>query len=697
MNIKDAYVHVGPSGTNEKALLKDFTITAAQITLTRAIQNDAGTGDKTETITIPTWNQNTTGNAATATKLSVIKSTATTAHYLTFVDSVNSTASNENFYTTSNIAITPSTGKLIFGNMNGGLQWSVNYINTGWEKDFISFLQHTNNDSSEALSEVFRIGSYGGVNGYIYTYIGGGSYNSDQNLRFNKDGSITIGTNKVWHAGNDGPNSGLDADLLDGQHLSDLDIRYVPKQSNTHFYPYIGSAFGKQWYKVTLAHHGHYRENATSWYMISMQINIGSSYQSSFTGKILLDYYFSKASGEAGAYSTGPSLKGLVYGLKTSDPGITIKYDLADPTIFYIKAAASNYNSISITDLSANDTAPNFDFRNTTIEPVDSCPSNCDQVVPLIFLQTTNGNNLLINNDAIITAGNYTSYLYSQSQSDARYVLKAGDTMTGALIAPSLSVTGAATFSQAINGSILGNAATASRLQNARTISLTGSVTGSGTFDGSGNLSIATTTNHNHNSSYMTACALFTGASAATSVTTSLTNGNVYLNATKTINGTATNVGSIKISGSTGISVTTDTNGHITVTGTTSYLRVGAAGATANVTSATLNPYLALVEGTTQSSQVQLLASTGISISANNGVITFTNTSTNSHTYTSTWTAKTDDVNYPIAFSPNATPVTSGNGYNSGFTFNPGTKTFNNNGCRQQYDSTNKVLKFIFD
>lgn len=43
-----------------------------------------------------------------------------------------------------------------------------------------------------------------------------------------------------------------------------------------------------------------------------------------------------------------------------------------------------------------------------------------------------------------------------------------------------------------------GNAATATKLATARTISLTGSVTGSGTFDGSGNLSIATTTNHTH-------------------------------------------------------------------------------------------------------------------------------------------------------------------------------------------------------
>lgn len=47
-------------------------------------------------------------------------------------------------------------------------------------------------------------------------------------------------------------------------------------------------------------------------------------------------------------------------------------------------------------------------------------------------------------------------------------------------------------------GNLSGNAATATKLQTARTISLTGSVTGSGTFDGSGNLSITTSTNHTH-------------------------------------------------------------------------------------------------------------------------------------------------------------------------------------------------------
>lgn len=48
-----------------------------------------------------------------------------------------------------------------------------------------------------------------------------------------------------------------------------------------------------------------------------------------------------------------------------------------------------------------------------------------------------------------------------------------------------------------------GNATSATKLQTARTIALTGSVTGSGTFDGSGNLSITTTTNHNHDNNYV--------------------------------------------------------------------------------------------------------------------------------------------------------------------------------------------------
>lgn len=48
------------------------------------------------------------------------------------------------------------------------------------------------------------------------------------------------------------------------------------------------------------------------------------------------------------------------------------------------------------------------------------------------------------------------------------------------------------------------NAATTTKLANARTIALTGAVTGSGNFDGSNNLSIETTVNHKHTTSEIT-------------------------------------------------------------------------------------------------------------------------------------------------------------------------------------------------
>ena len=38
-----------------------------------------------------------------------------------------------------------------------------------------------------------------------------------KDLLLYQNGSITWNTNTVWHAGNDGSGSGLDADLLDGQ------------------------------------------------------------------------------------------------------------------------------------------------------------------------------------------------------------------------------------------------------------------------------------------------------------------------------------------------------------------------------------------------------------------------------------------------------------------------------------------------
>ena len=142
----------------------------------------------------------------------------------------------------------------------------------------------------------------------------------------------------------------------------------------------------------------------------------------------------------------------------------------------------------------------------------------------------THGSSTLYHNsNAIITSGNYTSYISGTGRGgdidkgvSAYNALGLAGTDTDAIInrweevknflkniaqgsdlASTLAkfvtldtaqqISGAKTFTQAINGDILGNAITADRFKNSKTISLTGNVTGSATWDASGNLSISTT------------------------------------------------------------------------------------------------------------------------------------------------------------------------------------------------------------
>ena len=57
-------------------------------------------------------------------------------------------------------------------------------------------------------------------NGYITGYLG--SNLNSLKIRTVNNSAVTINDNKVWNAGNDGHNSGLDADLLDGTHKTGL-------------------------------------------------------------------------------------------------------------------------------------------------------------------------------------------------------------------------------------------------------------------------------------------------------------------------------------------------------------------------------------------------------------------------------------------------------------------------------------------
>ena len=70
------------------------------------------------------------------------------------------------------------------------------------------------------------------------TYVGWDSSRGTCLYEFASDSSLNIlngiprfNTNTIWHSGNDGSGSGLDADLLDGKHLSDI-IRYEGLNNN---------------------------------------------------------------------------------------------------------------------------------------------------------------------------------------------------------------------------------------------------------------------------------------------------------------------------------------------------------------------------------------------------------------------------------------------------------------------------------
>lgn len=123
---------------------------------------------------------------------------------------------------------------------------------------------------------------------------------------------------------------------------------------------------------------------------------------------------------------------------------------------------------------------------------------------------------------------------------------------------------------------ITGNAATATKLKTPRQIALTGSVTGSGTFDGSGNLSIATTTNHTHNYAGSTSA----GGAATTAITCT---GNAAtatkLETKRTISLAGSVTGSGEFDGSGNLSITTTTNHTHNYAGSTS---AGGAATSAN-------------------------------------------------------------------------------------------------------------------
>lgn len=125
-----------------------------------------------------------------------------------------------------------------------------------------------------------------------------------------------------------------------------------------------------------------------------------------------------------------------------------------------------------------------FDLSNINLESKNA--SNQNLFENGMFIQGVTGTNVSVS-DPKIEIGNiptdWTPAPEDAPSNDAQLVHKTGTE----------TIAGDKTFTSPINGQLSGNAATATKWQTARTLALTGDVTGSVDIDGSGNVSITTT------------------------------------------------------------------------------------------------------------------------------------------------------------------------------------------------------------
>ena len=170
-----------------------------------------------------------TGNAASASQIKTQNTSTNASFYPTFVDSANASATNEILYTDIGITYNPSTNSLL----------TTGPIQVG--SDGVGPVALTVDDGYGNANITFNhksgIPGRTGNSGRITVNV---DSTSDATMSFQLDSNVTAGSavaltntlqltetsatflgNTVWHSGNDGPGSGLNADLLDNENLVD--------------------------------------------------------------------------------------------------------------------------------------------------------------------------------------------------------------------------------------------------------------------------------------------------------------------------------------------------------------------------------------------------------------------------------------------------------------------------------------------
>lgn len=295
--------------------------------------------------------------------------------------------------------------------------------------------------------------------------------------------------------------------------------------------------------------------------------------------------------GNAGTATKLATARNITIGNKTNsfDGSANISYTLSD-----IGAAASSHTHTiaNITDLRVK----NGSSGVTVADPYQSWAhsdvinndilfggsySHTSANANIVYCSASGKLNMVIDGEYYAAEGKQRVYHtgYKPTYSDVGAAAAShGTHVTYSTTTPKVAGTAAAGSESAVargdhvhaaQTSVSGNAGTATKLQTARTITLSGAVTGSTSFDGSGNVTISTSVNHTHN--YAGSSSAGGAATSANKVNSSL---KVQLNngttegtnqftfdgsAAKTINITPNNIGAAASSHGTHVTYSTTT------------------------------------------------------------------------------------------------------------------------------------------
>jgi hypothetical protein len=178
-----------------------------------------------------TYDINISGNAATATKLATARTISLTgdASGSASFDGSSNISINTNVSYSSNSdkldgyhagEFVKKSGDTMTGNLT--LQGtSINIQRPETPGGYARGIMFYSKDGSTVEAGIGMLGSGNNPPQTLYMGFGISPWSSSAGLTVTPT-NITFKNNKVWHAGNDGSGSGLDADLLDGKHASDF-------------------------------------------------------------------------------------------------------------------------------------------------------------------------------------------------------------------------------------------------------------------------------------------------------------------------------------------------------------------------------------------------------------------------------------------------------------------------------------------